>query len=74
MNKVYVRPKVGDVKVWDTLYDSELVKVEVAAEPWCDLYKVTASGKRPKYYFGELAWADARRYAGDIDYGAWSIY
>jgi hypothetical protein len=28
---------------------------------------------KKKYFYGETAWADSRREAGDIDFGAWNI-
>lgn len=30
-----------------------------------DYYKVCVPGKRPKYFYGELAYADFQRYATD---------
>ena len=29
--------------------------------------------KRGKVFSGETAWSDARRFASDLDFGAWSI-
>lgn len=74
MNKIYERPKVGDVKRWATHFESDIVKIQSAREPWCDLYKVSVTGQRPKYYFGEMAWAEARSHAASHDFGAWDVF
>ena len=68
------KPSVSAVKSWETLYDSEEVKVEVGtAEFPEDYWRVTPTGERPKYFYGESAWSDAKRMAADLDFGAWSI-
>jgi hypothetical protein len=36
------------------------------------LVKDLETGKQ-KFFFGETAWSDARRFASDIDFGAWAI-
>lgn len=71
------KPSISKVKSWDTVYDSDLVKVMVGtAEFPEDFWKVVPAketGKKAKSFYGELAWSDSRRYASDIDFGAWSI-
>lgn len=69
---MYVVPKVGDVAKWDIISQGEGV-VEYEATIYNnpnvnyvpDFYKVDVSGKRPKYFKGETAWSDSRRYAED---------
>lgn len=68
---MYVVPKVGDVVKWDIISQGEGVveyEATVYSNPdvkhW-DFYKVTVADKRPKYFKGEMAWMDARRYAED---------
>lgn len=39
-----------------------------------EFWKVTnLETKKVKTFFGETAWSDARRFASDLDFGAWSI-
>ena len=61
------KPSVSLVKDWYAVYDSELVKVSVGTavfdqDYWLVLNKAT---NKKKYYYGELAWANARREASD---------
>jgi hypothetical protein len=69
------KPSVTKVKNWEVVYDSDLVSVSVGtAEFYQDYWAVTNKAtKKKKYYYGEMAWADSRREASDIDFGAWSI-
>jgi hypothetical protein len=69
------KPSVTKVKNWEVVYDSDLVSVSVGtAEFYQDYWAVTnKETKKKKYYYGEMAWADSRREASDIDFGAWSI-
>ena len=68
---MYVIPKVGDVERWDIVsqgqgvieYEAAIYKTQERFIP--DFYKVTVPGKRPKYFKGETAWSDSRRYADD---------
>jgi hypothetical protein len=69
---MYVVPKVGDVAKWDIISQGEGV-VEYEAAIYKDVhknfipdfYKVEVPGKRAKYFKGETAWSDSRRYADD---------
>lgn len=74
MTKTYTRPKVGEVKDWYTHYRSDAVVVQQAFDPYCDLFRVAVTGGRPKYFFGESAWMDARRLAADVDFSAWTCF
>lgn len=68
------KPSVTAVKDWEVVYDSDLVQVEVGtAEFPEDYWKVIPAGDKPKYFYGESAWSDAKRFASDLDFGAWSI-
>lgn len=65
------RPSVTSVKDWMTLFESDSVQVESSEDDF--FYRVSVPGKRVKYFYGENAWSDARRFAADIDFAAWSI-
>lgn len=68
------RPSVSSVAEWEVVYDSDLVRVEVGTAEFAeDYWKVIPAGGKPKYFYGESAWMDARRTASDLDFGAWSI-
>jgi hypothetical protein len=69
------KPSVSLVKDWYVAYDSDLVQLSVGTavfdeDYWQLLNKAT--GKK-KYFYGELAWADSRREASDLDFGAWAV-
>lgn len=71
------RPSVRDVSKW-TFHEensNQTAKVYVADIDYGFFYKVEVPGQRPKYFYGETAWQDARRYADDshrIEYsGGW---
>ncbi len=64
-----MKPKVSDVKVW--IYASDLGNniVEVYYADIDDAFIKAAplvKGYRTKYFYGETAWMDSRRYAGDV--------
>jgi hypothetical protein len=68
------RPSVSQVSEWEEVFSSDLVRVEVGtAEFPEDYWKVIPAGRKPKYFYGESAWSDARRMAADLDFSAWSI-
>lgn len=68
------RPSVSSVSEWQVVYDSDLVRVEVGTAEFSeDYWKVIPTNGKPKYFYGESAWMDARRMASDLDFGAWSI-
>lgn len=60
---------------WIVVYDSEEVQVLVTTiEFEEDSWRVRDNKTGHQTYFrGETAWQDARRFAADIDFGAWSI-
>jgi hypothetical protein len=69
------KPSVSSVKHWEVVYDSDLVQVAVGTavfhqDYWMLKNKIT---NKKKYFYGEMAWANSRREASDIDFGAWSI-
>jgi hypothetical protein len=64
-----MKPKISDVKTW--IYASDLGNniVEVYYADIDDAFIKAAplvKGYRTKYFYGETAWMDSRRYAGDI--------
>ena len=68
------KPSVTAVKEWEEVFSSELVRVEVGtAEFPEDYWKVIPAGGKPKYFYGETAWSDARRMASDLDFSAWGF-
>lgn len=65
------KPSISAVQEWIEHYRSETVLVESGTAQFDDDYwRVTAVGKRPKYFYGETAWQDASRYASDLDWQA----
>ncbi len=68
------KASVSAVKEWDTVYESDLVELAAGTAVFAeDYWRMTnlATGKK-KYFYGEMAWADSRREASDLDFGAWS--
>lgn len=64
-----MKPKVSDVKTW--IYASDLGNniVEVYYADIDEAFIKAAplvKGYRTKYFYGETAWMDSRRYASDI--------
>lgn len=69
------KPSVNAVKEWELVFESDLVKVEVGtAEFPEDYWRVIPAGGKPKYFYGETAWSDSQRYAGDIDFSVHYSY
>lgn len=67
------KPSVNST-TWSRVYHDEGVAV-YSSDKYFDFYKLTATGKRPKYYFGETAWMDVQREAVDlVGFGAYSIF
>jgi hypothetical protein len=69
------KPSVSEVKEWDTVYESDLVELAVGTAVFAeDYWRMTnvITGKK-KYFYGELAWADSRREASDLDFEAWNV-
>lgn len=63
------KPSVNAVSEWEVVFESELVRVEVGtAEFPEDYWKVIPAKGKPKYFYGELAWSDSRRFASDLDF------
>lgn len=61
------RPHVREVNEWRIIEDSSN---PVATVYYADIdnffMKVVAKGRKPKYFYGETAWSDSARYAGDM--------
>ena len=58
------RPKVSE-QTWERIYHTNIVSVYESQEHHGFYYRVNVEGKRPKYFWGETAWADYQRYAYD---------
>lgn len=64
-----MKPKVSQVKQWT--YDAELSN-QIVEVYYADIdnafIKVApvVKGYKVKYFYGETAWMDSRRYAGDV--------
>ena len=68
------KPNISDVAEWTLRYESDLVTVlEGYAQFPGDYWQVIPASGKAKYFYGETAWMDARRFASDIDFGAWTI-
>lgn len=67
------KPSIKTVKEWNTVYESDLVAIYCGTSEFPqDYWKVVPASGKPKYFYGEFAWANARRFASDIDFGAWA--
>jgi len=69
MHSRLTKPKVSEVKVW--IYASDLSNkvVEIYYADIDDAFmkvKPLIKGYKTKYFYGENAWSDSSRYAGDI--------
>jgi hypothetical protein len=63
-----LNPSVSLVKNWEVAYASELLKVEFGTAVFDeDYWKVTTVGGDVSHFYGETAWSDSQRYAGDLD-------
>jgi hypothetical protein len=64
------KPSVSLVGHWDLVAESDKVKVSVGQAVFADDYwKVEDKvNKKVKYFYGEFAWANARRFASDLDF------
>jgi len=51
---------------WEKIIDADKVSIYKDSNPdnW-EYYKVVITGERPKYFYGETAWSDYRRYVYD---------
>ena len=61
-----MKPKVSQVTKWvEVEFISNSVAKVFVADNYDDFWKVVGGGKT-KYFYGETAWQDAQRLAGDI--------
>lgn len=68
------KPSIKEVTEWDCVYESDIVAVMGGSARFpCDYWKVIVVGKKPKYFYGEYAYSDAKRYATDHDIGAYAM-
>ena len=69
MHSRLVKPKVSEVKEWILMVDNSNPIAKVYYADIDDAFiKVIPKMKsyKVKYFYGENAWSDSRRYAGDI--------
>ena len=72
---IMARPSVQEVRSWQVVYSSPEVEVAVGSARFQNDYwrVVDKKSKKKKYFYGEMAWSDSRRFASDLDFGAWRI-
>lgn len=58
------KPKASE-QTWNRIMHEQGVEVFESEEHKGNYYKVVVPGQRPKYFYGELAYADFQRYASD---------
>ena len=69
---LYRKPKVSQVTGWTDLFHDDAVEVSVAGNhPY--FYRVRPAGARPRYFYGESAYHEARAFAADHSFQAWSV-
>jgi hypothetical protein len=62
------KPSVSLVKSWEIDDETDTYKIEVGTAVFSDDYfRVTLSNGKTKLFYGEMAWADAKRYAQDFE-------
>ena len=69
MHSRLVKPKVSEVKNWFFNEETSSPVVEVYYADIDDAFMKAVplvKGYRTKYFYGENAWSDSKRYAGDI--------
>ena len=75
MTQVYVdkKPSVSST-TWTRIFHNSGVTV-YEADKYYDFYKVSPGSGKPKYFFGEMAWMNAQRFAVDnSDFSAYNIF
>lgn len=58
------KPKASE-QTWRRIMHEQGVEIFESEENPDFYFKVVVRGKRPKYFYGELAYADYQRYASD---------
>ena len=69
MHSRLTKPKVSEVKEWIPMVDNSNPIAKVYYADIDDAFikvKPTIKGYKVKYFYGENAWSDSRRYANDI--------
>ena len=69
MHSRLTKPKVSEVSKWLLMYEESNQSAQVHYADIDEAFlrvKPMVKGYRMKYFYGETAWMDARRYAGDI--------
>jgi hypothetical protein len=72
MLDLYKKPKVKDISRWVTLFESNAVVWQVA-ENHNYFHRVRVEDERPKYFYGEMAFHQARSLSADADFQAWRV-
>lgn len=63
------KPSIALVKAWEITDQTEYVQLAAGTAVYdYDYWRVTPRDGRPKYFYGETAWADSRRYADDLEW------
>lgn len=70
MLDLYTKPKVGDITGWYPVYTSGEVEWHLA-ENHRAFHRVKVAGKKARYFYGEMAYHEARAAAADADFAAW---
>ena len=69
MHSKLTKPKVSEVKQWFLMEDNSNSIVRVYYADIDDAFIKAVplrKGYKVKYFYGENAWSDSRRYAGDV--------
>ena len=72
MLDLYKKPKVGEITGWIPLFESSAVVWHIA-ENHRGFHRVRVGSQRPRYFYGEMAFYEARNLAADADFGAWRV-
>lgn len=70
MLDTFTKPKVKDIESWVPLFESSKVTWQIASNHRA-FHRVAVAGKKPQYFYGEMAYHQARSTAADADFQAW---
>jgi hypothetical protein len=63
------KPSVALVKAWYLEEETDYTELACGTAVFDgDYYRVRTRDGKAKYFYGETAWSDARRYAGDLEW------